>query len=118
VQGRADGDGSRPTKREEQRKGDQARSSIGICLVDFSTASFHLGFVNKSDLADMQIRFESVEAVFNCDCFCSKHLKVVKVLCGKYTKHSKIGSQYWDPQLAIKLIQKTTNWDAFPEVLE
>jgi DNA mismatch repair protein MSH6 len=83
-----------------------SRTSAGVCLVDCSTASFHLGVVNENDLTDVLIRFEPVEVVFNRDCLCPEHLEVVKMICGKCTTHSKTGSEFWDPQLALNSIQR------------
>jgi hypothetical protein len=66
----------------------------------------------------MLIRFKSVDVVFNYDYLCSEHLEVIKAFCRKCTTHSKTSNEYWDPQLAINLIQTIANWDAVLEILK
>jgi hypothetical protein len=79
---------------------------------------FHLCVVNESNLADMLIRFESVEVVFNYNYLCSEHLEVVKAFCRKCTTHSKTGNEYRDSYLVINMIQTIANWDAVLEILK
>ncbi|OHT00741.1 MutS domain III family protein [Tritrichomonas foetus] len=93
------------------------RSSAGVCLVDCSTGSFHLGVVNEDDLMDVLIRFEPVEVVFSRDTLCPEHLEVVKQICGGCATHAKSGTEWWDPQLSMNAIQRTAGWDNIPEFL-
>lgn len=93
------------------------REKAGVCLVDCSTGSFHLGVVNEDDLMDVLIRFEPVEVIYNKDTLVPEHLNVVKHICGGQTTHAKSGSQWWDPQLALNEIQRLAGWKEIPEFL-
>ena len=95
-----------------------AKNTAGVCLVDCSTGSFHLGVVNEDDLTDVLIRFEPVEVVFNRESLCPEHLEIVKTICGNGVTHSKTGAEWWDGQLALNQIQRTAKWDDIPEELE
>jgi DNA mismatch repair protein MSH6 len=94
------------------------RACAGVCLVDCSTGSFHLGVVNEGDLADVLIRFEPVEIVYSKDSLCSEHLDIVKAICGNCATHAKSGSEWWDGQLALNSIQRVAGWDSLPAALE
>ncbi|KAK8836745.1 DNA mismatch repair protein [Tritrichomonas musculus] len=92
------------------------REIAGVCLVDCSTGSFHIGTVNEDDLMDILIRFEPVEVVYGKDTLCAEHLEVVKRICGSSTTHVKSGTE-WDPQLALNAIQRIAGWNEVPEFL-
>lgn len=93
------------------------KQCAGICLVDCSTGSFHLGVVNEDDLSDVLIRFEPVEIVYNKDSIHEDHLKIIKGICGSVATHAKSESTVWDGQLALNFIQRTAEWEEIPEAL-
>ncbi|KAH0791733.1 DNA mismatch repair protein MSH6 [Histomonas meleagridis] len=94
------------------------RNIAGICLVDCSIGSFHLGIVSEEDLSDLLIRFEPVEVIYDKETICPEHLDIVKKLCGNSCAHAKSGVQWWDGQLAMNEIQKVASWDNIPEKLQ
>ena len=94
------------------------RNNAGICLVDCSVGSFHMGVVNEDDLADVLIRFEPVEVIYHADSICSEHLNSIKYYCGNVATRAKSGIENWDGQLAFNSIQKIAGWEIIPEELE
>ena len=94
------------------------RSTAGVCLVDCSIGSFHLGTVSEDDLSDLLIRFEPVEVIYNKETVCPEHLEVVKKLCGSSCAHAKSGVQWWDGQLAMNEVQKAATWEHVPGALQ
>lgn len=95
-----------------------SRAAAGVCLVDCSTGTFHLGAVNEDDLADTLIRFEPVEVIYSANNISPEHLSIIKHYCGNVATRAKSGSENWDSGLAMNTILRIAKWDNVPDVLE
>lgn len=95
-----------------------SRQTAGVCLVDCSTGTFHLGAVNEDDLADTLIRFEPVEVIYSANNISPEHLAIIKHYCGNVATRAKTGSETWDSTLAMNTILKIAKWDNVPDSLE
>ena len=94
------------------------RQKAGVCLVDCSTGTFHLGDVSEEDLADTLIKFEPVEVIYNAGSIVPEHLELIKHYCGQIASKSKSAQENWDGHLALNAIQRIAKWDDVPEELQ